>query len=89
MKACCTQAARLGEVPVGAVLVARGRVVSRAHNLVEARKDPTAHAELLAIQQVQSYLLVSLHVPSMSHAIDRPFYYCLARITAGQLRNPA
>ncbi|WP_413084163.1 tRNA lysidine(34) synthetase TilS [Thermus sp.] len=39
-----------GEVPVGAVLVVGGRVF-RAHNRVEALKDPTAHAELLLLRQ--------------------------------------
>ena len=43
-------AARLGEVPVGAVLVRAGRVVASAHNLRETLGDPTAHAELLAIR---------------------------------------
>jgi len=38
------------EVPVGAVLVYQGRVVARAHNLVESRRDATAHAELLCLQ---------------------------------------
>jgi tRNA(adenine34) deaminase len=39
------------EVPVGAVLVnAQGAVIASAHNLVETRKDPTAHAEMLVIQ---------------------------------------
>ena len=40
-----------GEVPIGAVLVMDGQVVARAHNLVETDKDPTAHAEVLAIRQ--------------------------------------
>ncbi len=39
-----------GEVPVGAVMVAGGRVVARAHNLRETSQDPTAHAELIAIR---------------------------------------
>lgn len=38
-----------GEVPVGAVIVARGSVVGRGHNLVETLSDPTAHAEMQAI----------------------------------------
>ncbi|PIE84735.1 MAG: tRNA-specific adenosine deaminase [Bacteroidia bacterium] len=37
------------EVPIGAVVVSRGRILARAHNLVEALHDPTAHAEMLAI----------------------------------------
>ena len=47
-------AAVAGEVPVGAVLVdwASGEVLARAHNRVEELRDPTAHAELLAIQEV-------------------------------------
>ena len=39
-----------GEVPVGAVVVQRGQVIGAAHNQPVARRDPTAHAELLAIQ---------------------------------------
>jgi len=38
------------EVPVGAVLVLEGRIIARAHNLTEARRDPTAHAEMLCLQ---------------------------------------
>lgn len=37
------------EVPIGAVIEWGGRIIARAHNRVEALKDPTAHAEILAI----------------------------------------
>jgi tRNA(adenine34) deaminase len=43
------EAARLGEVPVGAVVVRSGRVVSQAFNLRETLNDPTAHAERVAL----------------------------------------
>lgn len=44
-------AAAMGEVPVGCVVVdGTGGIVARAHNLRETWRDPTAHAELLAIQ---------------------------------------
>lgn len=44
-------AASSGEVPVGAVLVdSSGKVLATAHNRVERDKDPTAHAEILAIR---------------------------------------
>jgi len=47
-----TQAAALGEVPVGAVVVDHdGRVLARACNRRESDKDPTAHAELLALRE--------------------------------------
>jgi tRNA(adenine34) deaminase len=39
-----------GEVPVGAVVVIDGRIVSRAHNAPIAESDPTAHAEVLALR---------------------------------------
>lgn len=38
-----------GEIPIGAVVVAQGRVLARAHNQVETLHDVTAHAEMLAI----------------------------------------
>jgi len=38
-----------GEIPIGAVVVCRGRIISRAHNLTETLCDVTAHAEMQAI----------------------------------------
>lgn len=38
-----------GEIPIGAVVVAKGRIISRAHNMTETLTDVTAHAEMLAI----------------------------------------
>ncbi|MBD5558302.1 MAG: nucleoside deaminase [Desulfovibrio sp.] len=46
------KAVALGEVPVGALIVAPdGRILARAGNAVERRHDPTAHAEVLAIRE--------------------------------------
>ena len=42
-------AAAEDEVPIGAVVVSRGRVIAKGHNRVEALNDPTAHAEMIAI----------------------------------------
>ena len=44
------RAAEEGEVPVGAVVVAGGAIVSRGRNARERQNDPTAHAELIALQ---------------------------------------
>lgn len=41
----------IGEVPIAALLVQEGVVIAEAHNLRETRQDPTAHAELIAIQE--------------------------------------
>ena len=45
------QAAVLGEVPIGAVLVYEGKIIARAHNLRETTQNATTHAELLVIQE--------------------------------------
>lgn len=50
------QAAAEGEIPVGAVIVCRGRVIARAHNLTESLTDVTAHAEMQAVTSAASYL---------------------------------
>jgi tRNA(adenine34) deaminase len=49
-------AAAEDEVPVGATVVAAGRVVASAHNQREQLEDPTAHAEMIAITQAASAL---------------------------------
>ena len=45
-----------GEVPVGAVIEYGGEIIAQAHNMVEQTKDPTAHAEVLAITQAAAKL---------------------------------
>lgn len=45
------QAARAGEVPVGAVIVRGGEVIARGHNMREHWLDATAHAEVIAIRE--------------------------------------
>ena len=49
-------AAEADEAPVGAVIVAEGRVLAAARNEREALRDPTAHAEMIAITQAASAL---------------------------------
>lgn len=45
------RAGREQEIPVGAVVVKDGRVLARAHNQSVRRRDPTAHAEILALRR--------------------------------------
>ena len=42
-------AAAEDEVPIGAVIICRGRIVGKGHNMTERLNDPTAHAEMIAI----------------------------------------
>jgi tRNA(adenine34) deaminase len=46
----------MGEVPIGAVIEKDGEIVGRGHNRTESSKDPTAHAEILAIQDAAKNL---------------------------------
>ncbi len=50
------RAAEMGEVPVGAVIVAGGRTIARAHNLCERLNDFTAHAEMQAFTSASEFL---------------------------------
>ena len=50
------KAATAGEVPVGAVIVKDGEIIGRGHNETETAKDPTAHAEMIAIRQAAKNL---------------------------------
>jgi tRNA(adenine34) deaminase len=45
-----------GEVPVGAVLAVDGTIIARTHNQRESLKDPTAHAEVIAIREAAAFL---------------------------------
>ena len=49
-------AQREGEIPVGAVIVCRDRIIARAHNLTETLTDVTAHAEMQAITAAANLL---------------------------------
>lgn len=49
-------AAEAGEVPVGAVIVCKGRTIAHSHNLTETLNDVTAHAEMQAITMAAEFL---------------------------------
>lgn len=50
------KAADSGEVPVGAVVVYENKIIGRAHNQMETLRDPTAHAEIIALTQASEAL---------------------------------
>lgn len=49
------EALRLDEVPIGAVIVHKGRIIGRGHNLTETLRDVTAHAEMQAFTAAANY----------------------------------
>jgi tRNA(adenine34) deaminase len=50
------KAFEIGEVPVGAVVVCKNRIIARAHNQTEKLTDATAHAEMLAVTAAENHL---------------------------------
>lgn len=50
------KATAIGEIPIGAVIVRDGEILAKAHNYRELWQDPTAHAEIVAIQAAASAL---------------------------------
>jgi len=50
------QAAQEDEVPIGALIVCRGQIIARGHNMTQMLSDPTAHAEMLALTSATSFI---------------------------------
>lgn len=50
------QAQEADEVPIGAIITCKNQIIAKAHNQVELLKDPTAHAEMIAITQAANAL---------------------------------
>jgi tRNA(adenine34) deaminase len=81
-------AARAGEVPVGAVIVGPGgEVLAEAANRTEADKDPTAHAELLAIRAAAKKLGAPRLVDCALYVTLEPCPMCAQAIAFARLRR--
>jgi tRNA(adenine34) deaminase len=82
-------AAAAGEVPVGAVLVdsESGEVLARAHNRVERDRDPTAHAELLAIREAARKLGEARLTKADLYVTLEPCAMCAQAIAFARLRR--
>jgi len=78
-------AASSGEVPVGAVVFRDGAVVARAHNETVARGDPTAHAELLAVQQALASLETGRLTDCTLYVTLEPCAQCAGAIVLAKL----
>ncbi|MCC7134372.1 MAG: tRNA adenosine(34) deaminase TadA [Gemmatimonadales bacterium] len=79
------RAASTGEVPVGAVVVHQGRVVAEAHNETIRRRDPTAHAELLAVQRALEHLGTDRLVDATLYVTLEPCAQCAGAIVLGKV----
>jgi tRNA(adenine34) deaminase len=76
-----------GEVPVGCVIVRAGEVIARAGNRTIADKDPTAHAELLAIRQAAAALRTERLADCDLYVTLEPCTMCAAAMAFARIRR--
>lgn len=80
-------AALRGEVPVGCVIVREGSVIARAGNRTIAERDPTAHAELLAIRQAAAALGSERLADCDLYVTLEPCAMCAAAMSFARIRR--
>lgn len=80
-------AAQQGEVPVGAVLMLGDSVIAVHHNLTEANRDPTAHAEILAIRAAAAALGETRLSACDLYVTLEPCAMCAAAISHARIRR--
>ena len=74
-----------GEVPVGAVVVCRDRIIARSHNLTETLNDVTAHAEMQAITAAANYLGSKYLTDCILYVTVEPCVMCAGAIAWSQI----
>jgi len=79
------RAASAGEVPVGAAVFRDGVVVARAHNESIVRADPTAHAELLAVQRALAALRTDRLTECTLYVTLEPCAQCAGALVLAKL----
>lgn len=75
------------EVPVGAVIVKDGKIIARAHNLKEIKKDTTKHAEILAIQKASKKLDAWRLTDCEMYVTLEPCSMCAGAIIASRIKK--
>jgi len=77
----------LQEIPVGAIIVCNSRIIARAHNRKEELQDPTAHAEILALQKATRYL-GTWHLENATLYVTlEPCIMCVGSLILSRLRK--
>lgn len=75
------------EVPVGAVVVFENRIIGKGHNQIETLRDPTAHAEIIAITSAASYLSSKVLLGCSLYVTLEPCAMCAGAIVLAKLEN--
>ena len=76
-----------GEIPIGAVVVCRERIIARAHNLTETLGDVTAHAEMQAITSAANYLGGKYLTDCTLYVTVEPCVMCAGAIGWAQVKR--
>ena len=79
------KASQRGEIPVGAVIVCRDRIIARSHNLTETLNDVTAHAEMQAITAAANYLGGKYLTDCTLYVTVEPCVMCAGAIAWSQM----
>ena len=79
------KAADINEIPIGAVVVCKGRIIARAHNLTETLHDPTAHAEMQAIKMATDALGGKYLADCTIYVTVEPCPMCAAALAWAQI----
>jgi len=75
------------EVPVGAVIVLKGKIISRGYNQIERLKDPTAHAEMLALTSATNYLGNKWLSGCSIYVTIEPCSMCAGALVLSRIKN--
>ncbi len=75
------------EVPVGAVIVHKGRIIARAHNQIKLLKDPTAHAEMIALTQAAAHLASERLLNTTLYSTVEPCAMCAGAMVLARIRR--
>ena len=78
---------RLGEVPVGAIVVSNGVVIGRGHNRMILDQDPTAHAEIVALRAAAKPLKNYRVVPATLYVTLEPCAMCAGAMVHARLQT--
>jgi tRNA(adenine34) deaminase len=81
------KAIEIEEVPVGCVIVYQRKIIARAHNQIKLLKDPTAHAEMIALTQAANFLKNERLLNVSVYVTIEPCSMCAGAMVLGRVKR--
>ena len=75
------------EIPIGAVIIIKDKIISRTHNMTEQLSDVTAHAEMLAITSASNYIGGKYLIGCTIYVTLEPCAMCMAALKHSQIKR--